>query len=51
MKIGIINITGYAGMEIARILHHHPEAEIVSVTGRSSAGELLGDVLPHLAGL
>ncbi len=51
MKVGIINITGYAGMELARILHHHPEAEIVSVTGRSAAGNQLGEVLPHLADL
>lgn len=48
MKVGIINVTGYAGIELARILHRHPEAEVVSVTGRSQAGELLGDVLPHL---
>jgi N-acetyl-gamma-glutamyl-phosphate reductase len=51
MKIGIINVTGYAGIELARILHRHPEAEVVSVTGRSAAGESLGDTLPHLARL
>ena len=48
MKVGIINVTGYAGIELARILHRHPEAEVVSVTGRSQAGEELGDALPHL---
>ena len=48
MKIGIINVTGYAGIELARILHRHPEADVVSVTGRSEAGNDLGDVLPHL---
>ena len=36
MKVGIINVTGYAGIELARILHGHPEAELVSVTGRSA---------------
>ena len=51
MKIGIINVTGYAGIELARILHRHPEADVVSVTGRSAAGEELGDALPHLARL
>jgi len=51
MKIGIINVTGYAGIELARILHRHPEADIVGVTGRSAAGEELGDALPHLARL
>jgi len=48
MKVGIINVTGYAGIELARILHRHPEADVVSVTGRSAAGNELGDELPHL---
>ena len=48
MKAGIINVTGYAGVELARILSAHPEVEIVSVTGRSSAGQLLSHVFPHL---
>jgi N-acetyl-gamma-glutamyl-phosphate reductase len=48
VKVGIINVTGYAGMELASILHHHPEATITSVTGRSAAGKRLPDVLPHL---
>jgi N-acetyl-gamma-glutamyl-phosphate reductase len=51
MKVGIINVTGYAGIELARILHRHPEADVVSVTGRSAAGEQLGDALPHLSRL
>ena len=51
MKVGIVNVTGYAGSELARILHRHPEAEIASVTGRSAAGKRLPEVLPHLWGL
>ena len=51
MKVGIINVTGYAGSELARILYQHPEVEITSVTGRSAAGQSLGDVFPHLATL
>ena len=46
--VGIINVTGYAGMELARLLYQHPEVELVSVTGRSAAGKRLGQVLPHL---
>lgn len=49
MKVGIINVTGYSGMELARILARHPDAEITSVTGRSAAGQKLGDVFPHLS--
>ena len=49
MKVGIINVTGYAGSELARILHRHPSVEIASVTGRSAAGQKLGKVFPHLS--
>ncbi|MEK9660084.1 MAG: N-acetyl-gamma-glutamyl-phosphate reductase [Chloroflexota bacterium] len=48
MKVGILNVTGYAGIELARILHRHPEAQLVSVTGRSAAGQDLAEALPHL---
>jgi len=48
MKVGILNVTGYAGSELARILANHPEAELVSVTGRSEAGKRLSEVFPHL---
>lgn len=51
VKAGIINVTGYAGSELARLLHRHPEVELVSVTGRSAAGKPLSDVFPHLRGL
>ena len=49
MKVGIINVTGYSGIELARILSRHPEAEVTSVTGRSTVGQRLGDVFPHLS--
>lgn len=48
-KVGIINVTGYAGAELARLLYAHPEAKLTSVSGRSAAGKPLGDVFPHLA--
>ena len=48
MKAGIINVTGYAGSELARLLWRHPDVELVSVTGRSAAGKRLPEVLPHL---
>ena len=50
-SVGIINVTGYAGVELARLLHQHPQVELTSVTGRSTAGQKLGDVFPHLAGI
>ena len=49
MKVGILNVTGYAGVELARILHRHPEVQITAVTGRSAAGKKLAEVFPHLS--
>ena len=51
VRAGIINVTGYMGAEAARLLHGHPEVDLVSVTGRSAAGQQIGDVFPHLAPL
>jgi N-acetyl-gamma-glutamyl-phosphate reductase len=49
VRVAIINVTGYAGAELARLLYNHPEAEIACVTGRSEAGKKLAEVFPHLA--
>ena len=50
IKAGIINATGYIGAELARLLYQHPQVELVTVTGRSAAGQKLGDVFPNFAG-
>ncbi len=49
VRAGIINVTGFAGMEVARLLWNHPEAVLVAATGRSLAGRKLGEAFPHLA--
>ena len=49
VKAGIINVTGYIGAELARLLHQHPQVELKSVTGRSAAGQKLGNIFPHLS--
>ncbi len=48
IRAGIINVTGYAGGELARLLYNHPEVELTAVTGRSEAGKQLVEVFPHL---
>jgi N-acetyl-gamma-glutamyl-phosphate reductase len=50
-RIGIINVTGYVGLELARLLSAHPGVDLVSVTGRSAAGQKLGRAFPHLSNL
>jgi N-acetyl-gamma-glutamyl-phosphate reductase len=49
VRVGIINVTGYAGAELARLLYTHPQARLTSVSGRSAAGKPLAEVFPHLA--
>ncbi|HEY78648.1 MAG TPA: N-acetyl-gamma-glutamyl-phosphate reductase [Dehalococcoidia bacterium] len=48
IKVGIINVTGYTGVELARLLAHHPGVELASISGRSAAGKKLNEVFPHL---
>jgi N-acetyl-gamma-glutamyl-phosphate reductase len=50
MRAGIINVTGYIGAELARLLIQHPQVKLVTVTGRSAAAQKLGDVFPSFAG-
>ncbi|MPZ23968.1 MAG: N-acetyl-gamma-glutamyl-phosphate reductase [Dehalococcoidia bacterium] len=47
-RVAILNVTGYAGAELARLLHTHPAVELAAVTGRSSVGQRLPEVFPHL---
>jgi N-acetyl-gamma-glutamyl-phosphate reductase len=50
IKAGIINVTGYIGAELARLLCQHPQVKLARVTGRSAAGQKLGTVFPNFAG-
>ena len=51
MRVGIINGVSYFGLDLIRLLSTHPEIEISAITARSQAGDLFGDVFPHVAGL
>ncbi len=48
IRVGIINVTGYIGVELARLVHQHPKVTLAAVTGRSAAGKPLGEVFPHM---
>ena len=50
-RVAILGASGYAGGELARLLHEHPKFEVTFLGGRSSAGRTLADRHPHLAGL
>lgn len=50
MKASVIGATGYAGVELLRLLDGHPEVEITAITSESSTGEAISAIYPHLAG-
>ena len=50
-NVGILNVTGYAGAELARLLYTHPDVTLAGVTGRSAAGKRLPEIFPHLFAL
>jgi N-acetyl-gamma-glutamyl-phosphate reductase len=50
IKVGIVGATGYTGVELLRLLAHHPAVEIVCVTSRSEAGRPVADLYPSLRG-
>ena len=47
-RIGVIGGSGYTGVELLRILHSHPEAEVVLTTADSNAGAMVGELYPSL---
>lgn len=50
IKVGIIGITGYAGLELLRLLQNHPSVEVVKVAARSGEGQPIEGLFPGLVG-
>ena len=50
IKAGIIGGTGYTGVELLRLLVHHPRAEVVTISSRSEKEKPVTDVFPSLRG-
>ena len=51
IPVGILGASGYTGAELVRLLARHPNADVQLVTADRRAGEEMGDVYPHLAGV
>ena len=51
IRVGLVGVTGYTGMELARLLTGHPVMRLVAATSRAEAGKRLGDIYPFLNGL
>ncbi len=51
IDVGLVGITGYAGMELARLLAGHPSMRLRMACSRAEAGKRLGDYYPFLNGM
>ncbi len=51
IPVGLVGVTGYTGMELARILSNHSKMKLVRVTSRAEAGKRLADIYPFLNGM
>lgn len=50
LKIGVVGGTGYSGVELLRLLAHHPSCEITAITSRQEAGTPVAAMFPSLRG-
>ena len=51
IQAGIIGATGYAGIELVRLLLQHPQATVAAVSSVSFEGQALADIYPNLNGI
>ena len=51
VKVGIIGGSGYTGLELLRIFHQHPSAEVHVITSRALEGKKLYEVFPNMHGI
>lgn len=51
IKVAVLGATGYAGIELVRILSQHPEVEIKILVSQSFAGKKISDVYPNFKGV
>jgi N-acetyl-gamma-glutamylphosphate reductase len=47
-RVGIIGATGYTGVELLRLLLHHPEVEVTALTSQKYAGLPVDQVFPSV---
>jgi N-acetyl-gamma-glutamyl-phosphate reductase len=50
LRVAIAGASGYTGFELIRILSHHPQVELTTITSRQQAGQRLDEIYPALRG-
>ncbi len=48
IRAGVLGATGYAGIEVVRLLSMHPEVKITKVISQSFEGQKIASVYPNL---
>lgn len=48
IRAGLVGISGYTGMELARLLARHPSMQLTMACSRAEAGKKLADIYPFL---
>lgn len=51
MNVSLVGATGYGGVELIRLLHHHPVFQLNAIYSHSKGGESIRSYFPHLADL
>lgn len=51
ISVGIVGATGYAGLELLRLLSAHPQARLTALTSRQEAGKRVDALFPQLRGV
>ena len=49
VRVGVVGASGYAGAELLRLCHSHPDLEVAWATGDTQAGTLVAALYPSLA--
>lgn len=51
IQASVLGATGYAGIELTRLLMHHPEVTIKHIVSNSFKNQLLSDIYPNFKGI
>jgi len=51
IKVAVLGATGYAGIELVRLLTNHPEVSIEVLGSQSFSGKKISEVYPNLKGI
>lgn len=51
IKAGLVGVSGYTGMELARLLAFHPQIKLTHATSRQEAGRRLDELYPFMRSL